>query len=153
VAVPGDRGIEYGERAQRERDTRIERRLDGLRMRRHWSVIGHALAGWFVCGATVGVGRLVLSLHTTLILHAAVAPIAFGLLAWHHFRRYPDSPPAATALAMLSIVVGLDALLVAPIFERSYAMFGSLLGTWLPFLLIFVATYLVGRIAGRRAGS
>jgi hypothetical protein len=115
-------------------------------------VIGHALAGWLVCGATVGVGRLVLSLHATLVVHAVVAPLAFGLLAWHHTRRYPDSPPVATATAMLSIVVGLDALVVAPIFERSYAMFGSVLGTWLPFLLIFTAVYLVGRLAGRRAG-
>jgi hypothetical protein len=122
-------------------------------MPRRRSVIGHALAGWLVCGATVGAGRQILSLHATLIVHAAVAPLAFGLLAWHHFTRYPDSPPVATALAMLSIVVGLDALFVAPIVERSYAMFGSLLGTWLPFLLIFAATYLVGRIAGRRTGS
>jgi hypothetical protein len=116
-------------------------------------VIGHALAGWVVCGATIGVGRQVLSSHATLLVHAVVAPLAFGILAWHHFRRYPDSSPVATALAMLSIVVGLDALLIAPIVERSYAMFGSLLGTWLPFLLIFVATYLVGRMAGRRASS
>ena len=121
-------------------------------MPRRRSVIGHALAGWLVCGATVGVGRQILSLHATLIVHATVAPLAFGLLAWHHFTRYPDSLPVVTGLAMLSIVVGLDALLVAPVFERSYAMFGSVLGTWFPFLLIFVATYLVGRTARRRAG-
>ena len=46
---------------------------------------------------------------------------------------------------MLGIVVGLDALLVAPMFERSYAMFKSLLGTWIPFMLIFVSVYLMGR--------
>jgi hypothetical protein len=29
--------------------------------------------------------------------------------------------------------------------ERSFAMFGSILGTWIPFGLIFITTYLTGR--------
>jgi hypothetical protein len=36
------------------------------------------------------------------------------------------------------------ALVVAPLFERSFAMFASVLGTWIPFALIFLSTYLVG---------
>ena len=51
----------------------------------------------------------------------------------------------AVALTMLAVVVGLDALLVAPFLEHSYAMFGSVLGTWVPFASIFAASYLVGR--------
>jgi hypothetical protein len=38
----------------------------------------------------------------------------------------------------------LDALVVAPIFEKSYAMFSSPLGTRLLLLSIFAATYLTG---------
>jgi hypothetical protein len=33
----------------------------------------------------------------------------------------------------VGIVVALDAFIVAPLIERSYAMFTSPLGTWIPF--------------------
>jgi hypothetical protein len=49
----------------------------------------------------------------------------------------------------ISFVIVLDATAVAPVFEKSYAMFSSILGTWLPFLSIFAATYLTGiRVRG-----
>ena len=118
-------------------------------MRPRAVLIGHALVGWAICGATIGVGRRLTSLETTLVIHAIVAPLAFGLLTWLYFRRYPSSSALDVALTMIGVVVGLDALLVAPFFEGSYAMFGSVLGTWLPFVLIFGASYLVGRAARR----
>jgi len=82
-----------------------------------------------------------------------VAPLAFGLLTWSYFRRYPTASASATALTLLGIVVGLDALVVAPLFERSYAMFHSVLGTWIPFASILASSYLVGRATGRSVGS
>jgi hypothetical protein len=85
------------------------------------------------------------------LIHAVVAPVAFGLLTWRYFKRFPEYSAAATSLTMVGIVVGLNALVVAPFLERSYAMFGSVLGTWVPFACILVASYLVGRAAGRRA--
>lgn len=110
------------------------------------SLIGHAVAGWAICGVTVTVGRQFIALESTLIVHAVVAPLAFGLLVWHHFKWYPGSSPAVTALAMLLIVMGLDALIVAPLFEHSYAMFSSILGTWIPFASIFAASFVAGRL-------
>jgi hypothetical protein len=41
----------------------------------------------------------------------------------------------------------LDALVVAPLFERSYAMFRSVIGTWLPFVVIFAASWAAGVLA------
>ncbi len=38
----------------------------------------------------------------------------------------------------------MDALVVAPFFEKSYAIFASPLGMWLPLLSIFAATWLTG---------
>jgi hypothetical protein len=43
------------------------------------------------------------------------------------------------------MIILADALLVAPVFEKSYEMFTNFLGTWLVFILIFGATYLTGR--------
>ncbi len=122
-------------------------------MSRGASVVVHGSVGWAVCGATVGIGRQLVSMQTTLLLHALVAPLAFGLLTWHHFKRHPGSSASGTALTMVGVVVGLDGLVVAPVFERSYAMFRSVLGTWVPFALITAASYFVGRAAGSRRQS
>lgn len=109
------------------------------------SVVVYGIAGWAICGATVGVGRQFVSMQTTLIIHAAVAPLAFGLLTWNYFRHFPESSAGKVALVMVGIVIVLDALLVAPAFERSYVMFQSIIGTWLPFASIAAASYVTGR--------
>lgn len=120
-------------------------------MGRHTSLVMRGLIGWAICGATVGIGRKVLPMTATLIVHAIVAPLAFGLLAWNHVKRFPESSPLATGLFMVALVIGLDALVVAPFFERSYKMFRSVLGTWLPFLLILAASYFAVRIGRHTA--
>lgn len=119
-------------------------------MTRHVNLVIHGVIGWAICGASVGIGRQLVSMDTTLVIHAVVAPLAFGLLTWNHVRRHRDSRPGATALTMLGIVVGLDALVVAPFFERSYAMFQSVLGTWIPFASILASSFFVGRVMTTR---
>jgi hypothetical protein len=90
-------------------------------------------------------------MDTTLLVHAVVAALAFGFLAWHYSGRYPETSALRVSVAMLGVVVGLDALVVAPFLERSYAMFRSVLGTWVPFALIFTASYIAGHFARQRA--
>jgi hypothetical protein len=114
---------------------------------------GYSIIGWGVCGATILLGRRFLSINTTLLVHAVVAPVAFGILAWLFFKKFSQASPAAVAAAMVGIVIALDALVVAPLFERSYAMFQSLIGTWIPFASILAAAYIVGRMVARRHRS
>ncbi len=116
-------------------------------MKKQASLVAHGLVGWAICGATVGIGRQIVSMQVTLLIHAIVAPLAFGLLTWHHAGRFPDPRPGRVALTMVAIVVGLDAFLVAPLLEGSYAMFRSILGTWLPVALIATASYVGARAA------
>jgi hypothetical protein len=108
-------------------------------------IFAHAVMGWAYCGALIGAGRHFLSIHTTLVVHAIGAPVGFAMISLFYHRRYAFTSPLQTAAAFLGVVVGLDLFLVAPIFEKSYAMFSSALGTWIPFALIFAATYLTGR--------
>jgi protein-S-isoprenylcysteine O-methyltransferase Ste14 len=122
-------------------------------VRRHVTLLGHAVVGWVVCGATIGLGRQLMSMSATLIVHAVVAPVAFGLLTWRYVRRVPEASPLATSMTVLAVVVGLDGLVVAPLIERSYAMFGSVLGTWVPFASIALSSYVVARLAGPRSRS
>jgi hypothetical protein len=83
-------------------------------------------------------------------VHAAGAPIGFSLVSLVYFKRFRFTPPLRTAACFLTVVMALDAGVVAPVFEGSYAMFASPLGTWVPFALIFVATYATGVVVARR---
>ena len=110
-------------------------------------ILAHAVVGWAYCGTIIGVGRQFLSIHTTLVLHAIGAPVGFALISIFYHRRYAFTSPMQTAAAFLGVVVFLDLFLAAPVFEKNYAMFSSVLGTWIPFALIFGATYLAGQWA------
>jgi hypothetical protein len=110
-------------------------------------IIAHAAVGWAYCGTIIAVGRQFLSIHTTLFIHAIGAPLGFALISRFYHRRFAYTSPGQTAVAFLAVVVSLDLFLVVPVFEKNYAMFSSLLGTWLPFALIFAATYFTGRFA------
>ena len=104
-------------------------------------------------GALVGIGRSFLSMETTLIVHAAGAPIGFALLTFLYQRRFAFTGPLATAAAFLGIVIGLDLLVVVPFFEKSFAMFRSPLGTWIPFALIFLATWVTSVLTLRTSSA
>jgi hypothetical protein len=110
-----------------------------------------ALVGWVLCGATMGIGRTLMTLQTTLIVHAIAAPVFFSLLSLAYARSYALPGPWGIALFFTGFVILLDVAVVAPMLERSFAMFGSIPGTWLPFALIFAASYLTVRtVYGRK---
>jgi hypothetical protein len=100
--------------------------------------------GWALCGAIVFIGRSLTDMQTTLITHAIGAPVIFTLISLLYFSRFNYTSPLQTAIAFFAIVVLLDFFLVALIIERSMDMFRSLLGTWIPWVVIFLSTYLTG---------
>ena len=114
----------------------------------------HALVGWVLCAATMGIGMKLTSMQNILIIHAVGAPIYFALVSLVYFTRFNYTRPLATALIFTGFVMIVDFLLVALVINRSLAMFASLLGTWIPFALIFVSTYLTGlNLTGRSSGK
>lgn len=102
------------------------------------------LIGWAFCGAVMGIGMSVTSPDNALIVHAIAAPVIFTALSAIYFTRFGYTTPLQTAAAFLGIVVLMDFFLVALVINRSFDMFYSVLGTWLPFALIFASTYLTG---------
>lgn len=112
-------------------------------------ILAHATVGWAFCGAIIGIGRHLFSIETTLVIHAIGAPLGFALISFFYFRAFGFTSPLWTAILFLAIVVGFDLFLVAPVFERSFAMFTSVVGTWLPFALIFLSIYVTGVCAKR----
>ncbi len=110
-------------------------------------ILAHAFVGWALCAATMGIGMAVTTMSTTLIVHAIAAPIFFAGVSLIYFRKFNYTPPLQTALWVLAFVVAMDFFVVAMLINRSFEMFTSILGTWLPFALIFTSTYLTGRFA------
>ena len=94
----------------------------------------------------MAVGRRLWTLDTTLRVHLVADPVLAFLLSALHEWLAPEFSSLLRATLMTGFVVILDALVVAPVFERSYAMFRSVIGTWLPLVAIFVASFCGGDI-------
>jgi hypothetical protein len=107
-------------------------------------VLLHALVGWALCAATMGVAMANMPLQEALVVHAIGAPVFFTLISLFYFDKFGYTNPLQTALIFVGFVMVVDFFLVALVINRSLAMFVSLLGTWIPFALIFTATYLTG---------
>lgn len=109
-----------------------------------------AFIGWALCGATMGIGREVTSLETALIVHAIAAPFIFGVISLIYFKKFNYTTPMQTAVFFTAFVILMDFFIVALLIEKSFEMFASPIGTWIPFALIFLSTYLVGLMMTRK---
>ena len=107
-------------------------------------IVVYALIGWTLCFATIGIGRALLPLQAALTIHAVAAPIFFLLLSVSYFKRFNYTTPLQAALLFVGIVIALDFFVVSLLILRNMEMFTSLLGTWIPFALIFTSTYITG---------
>ena len=107
----------------------------------------HAFIGWVLCGAIMGIGMAVTSIETTLIIHATGAPVIFVILSLIYFRKFNNTTPLQTAITFTGFVIFMDVFVVALLINKSFEMFTSAIGTWIPFALIFISTYLAGHYA------
>jgi hypothetical protein len=115
-------------------------------------VLAHAFIGWVLCAATMGIGMSLTSLNNALIIHAIAAPVFFAGISLVYFRKFNYTTPLQTALIFIAFVVAMDFFVVAMLINRSFEMFTSLLGTWIPFALIFTSTYLTGLFVIQKKG-
>lgn len=104
-------------------------------------VLVHAFVGWALC-----IGLATLPLQTALIIHAIAAPTFFKCVSLFYFRKFHSTTP----LLFVGFVIAMDFFVVALLINRSLEMFASALGTWIPFALIFAATYAAGMYATRK---
>jgi len=111
----------------------------------------YAFIGWTICGAIMFIGTAVTSEFIALIIHAFAAPIIFAVVSSYYFKKYDLTTPLETAALFVAFVVLLDFVVVALLINKSLAMFGNVLGTWIPFVLIFISTYYTGRKLEKKA--
>jgi hypothetical protein len=110
-----------------------------------------AFIGWAICTATMVIGTAITTIDNALILHAIIGPIGFIILSIIYFKKFKYTTPLQTATVFISFVILVDFFLVALIINKSLEMFTNLLGTWIPFTLIFISTYLTGKLIIKRA--
>lgn len=121
-----------------------------LRFKQILIIVALGLLGWALCGAIMFIGMSVTSIEKTLIIHAIGAPVLFSLISLWYFRKFRFTSPLLTAALFLLIVMLMDFFLVALVINKSLEMFQSLMGTWIPFALIFLSTYLTGLITKKK---
>ena len=121
-------------------------------IRKIFITLAHAFVGWALCGATMGIGMATMTMNGALIVHAVAAPIFFTIVSLVYFNKFNYTTPLQTALIFTAFVMAMDFFVVALIINRSLEMFASLLGTWIPFALIFASTCFTGLYALKRPG-
>lgn len=113
-------------------------------------ILVHAFVGWALCAATMGIGMAVTSVRTALFIHAVGAPLFFALVSLSYFKKFHYTAPFPTAIIFTGFVIVVDFFIMALLILKNLAMFSSLLGTWIPFGLIFASTYGTGLYAEKR---
>jgi hypothetical protein len=104
-------------------------------------LLGASVVLWGACGGIIAIGRRIWSLRTALYVHLIAAPVFAYFLSSFHKLLFPGFDALLRAGVMTGVVIVLDISIVAPLFERSFAMFRSILGTWLPIGAIFLASW------------
>lgn len=121
--------------------------------RKIFVIFVHMFIGWFVCSAIMGISRQFIPIDTLLIIHLIAVPVVFSLISIVYFSKYNYTTPVVTALIFTSFIIVMDFLIWAVLLLKSMEMFQSILGTWIPFLLILLSTCITGLIITKRANS
>ena len=116
-------------------------------------VLAHALVAQMLCWAVMGIGMAVTSLENALTIHAIAAPIIAAVVSLIYFKKFNYTTPLQTAIVFLSVVVAMDFFVVALLINKSLDMFTSPIGTWIPFALIFLSTYLTGLLVNKHSDT
>jgi len=119
--------------------------------KKNMAIIIHAFIGWALCTASMVIGMATTTIENALIIHAIGAPVIFTAVSLSYFSKYNYTSPLKTGLIFVGFVIFMDFFLVSMIVMRSFEMFASLLGTWIPFALIFTSTFVTGTLINRRS--
>jgi menaquinone-dependent protoporphyrinogen oxidase len=107
-------------------------------------LLAYGFIGWAACAAVMGALFSVTTVGIALGVHAVAAPAIFAMVARRYFRARGARDSTVTAFTFVATVALLDLIVVAGIIQRNLAMFGSVMGAWIPLTLIFAVTWAVG---------
>jgi len=102
------------------------------------------ILGWAACGIIMFALLHTTTIYLSLIIHFVAAPFIFLAISNLYFTKFDYTSPFVTAMIFTLIVMILDFFVVAMVIEKNLEMFESAMGTWLPFLFIFLTVWLRG---------
>jgi hypothetical protein len=101
-----------------------------------WKEIGiigiNAFIGWALCTASMGISMATTTVQNALIIHASAAPVIYTFVSLSYFKKFSFTKPLQTGLIFVSFVIIMDFFIVALLVLKSFEMFYSPLGTWIP---------------------
>ncbi len=100
--------------------------------------------GWLLSGSVFYVSELLFKQYLAILFHFVFAPFIFVGVSIIYFKYCACIKPIYTALVFTLIVILLDFLVLSLLVERNLRLFTNVMGTWIPFLFIFLATFLTG---------
>ena len=110
------------------------------------------ISGWAACGTIMFTLLQITTVYLSLIIHFIATPFIFLAISNLYFKKFDYTSPLVTAVIFTLIVMILDFFVVAMVIEKNLEMFESIMGTWLPFLFIFLTVWLRG-LAIHRGGE
>ena len=81
------------------------------------------------------------------LIYFSITSFLFATISLIYYKKFNYTTPLQTAIVFVFFVVFMDVFVVALLIEKSFEMFTNILGTWIPFALIFVSAYLTGLYA------
>jgi hypothetical protein len=109
-----------------------------------FTIMLHAFAGWALSGAVLGVSLELTSPPFALVIHALCVPVIFGVISLYYFMNFASATPLQTSILFVSFVVFMDFFVIGFFFKPVFAMMATLMGLWIPLVLIFISTFLIG---------
>ena len=114
------------------------------------SLLVGAFAIWAACAAVMGIGQATTTKDNALLINIDAAPFIVAIVSRIYFTTSGSHHLSFTAAIFTGIPMAMDFFLVSLLILRSLEMFTSLIGTWIPFALIFIVTYVTGRVVSAR---
>jgi menaquinone-dependent protoporphyrinogen oxidase len=109
-------------------------------------LIAQGTTGGLLCTAVMWGLLQVLSSTIALAVHAVAAPLIFAVVARHYFRQPGSLDAFWAAAAFVAITALLDLVVIARAVQYRPAIFANVLATWVPLLLIFLMTWMLGEL-------
>ncbi|HZP19002.1 MAG TPA: flavodoxin domain-containing protein [Bauldia sp.] len=111
-----------------------------------WRLAACAGGGWAVLAVLALAVAAIMPGTGGNVLHAVLALAVFALASVWYFGARGAREPLIAAAVFAIAVAALDAIVIAGIYRGSFAMFASVGETWLPYLCVFLATWITGSI-------
>lgn len=112
-----------------------------------------ALIGSAMCAAVMSIGVATVPLAEALVIHALGAPILFIFISFFYFQRSASTTPLQTAFIFSLTCALVNFLIMGLLVKGDLTPFASMLGTWMPVVLVFTATHITGLLvlSGQRS--